>query len=300
METWVLFTFGAVVFQTLRFMVQKQLSTSSLSASGATFARFIYSAPLVLAAVPFLLNIYGLDWPHFSLTFWLYAWVGGITQIFATVFVLLIFRSRHFAVGVTLKKTEVLLTAIVSLAVLGEGVSLPALVAIMVGLAGVLLLSDLPGGDAPLWRRIGNRAAVLGIGSGVLFALSGVCYRGATLEIAADEPLVRAVVTLAAVGMSQLIGMGLWLRLREPGEIGRVVGAWRTAGLVGLTSLFGSVCWFTAFTLQNATYVYAVGQSEVILSLMAGYLFFRERLSSREIVGIGLITASVLSLILLV
>ncbi|WP_370282546.1 EamA family transporter [Pseudooceanicola sp.] len=300
MEPWVLLTFGAVVFQTARFMLQKQLSAAALSASGATFARFLYSAPLVLAAVPLLLAAKGLDWPAMPPLFWLYAWIGGATQIFATVFVLLIFRSRNFAVGITLKKTEVLLTALVSLVVLGEGVSIPALVAIVVGMTGVLILSNMPEGQGAWWRRLDSRAALLGIGSGVFFAVSGVCYRGATLQIAVDDPLTRAVVTLAAVGISQLIGMGLWMHLRERGQIGKVVAAWRTAGLIGLASLGGSVCWFTAFTLQNATYVYAVGQSEVILSLLASYVIFRERLSWREGTGIALVSVSVLSLILLV
>jgi len=44
-------TIAAAIFQTLRFMLQKSLNAVTLSATGATFARFLYSAPLVLAAV---------------------------------------------------------------------------------------------------------------------------------------------------------------------------------------------------------------------------------------------------------
>ncbi|MDF1854841.1 DMT family transporter [Pseudooceanicola sp.] len=299
MEPWVLITFGAVLFQTTRFMLQKKLSVTALSASGATFARFIYSAPLTVILVAVLLHLRDLDLPAFTPAFWAYAWIGGLTQILATVCILLIFRSRNFAVGITLKKTEVLLTAFVSVLVLGEGVSLQGLGAIIIGVTGVLILSELPQSDGPWWRRLNNRAAGLGIGSGLLFAFSGVCYRGATLEIASDSALIRAAVALAAVGMSQLIGMSIWLRLREPGQISRVLSAWRSAGLIGLASLAGSLCWFTAFTLQNATYVYAVGQTEVIVSLLAGYAFFSERISSREALGIALISASVLALIFL-
>ncbi|MGR3321442.1 MAG: EamA family transporter [Pseudooceanicola sp.] len=299
MEPWILVTFGAVLFQTARFMLQKTLSAAALSASGATFARFVYSAPLTLVAAPLVLAARGLDWPAMSWTFWAYAWIGGLTQILATVFVLLIFRSRHFAVGITLKKTEVLLTAFVSLIVLGEGVSLLGLAAIIVGLVGVLTLTDLPEGQGRWWRRLGDRAALLGLGSGLLFAISGVCYRGATLQIAVDDAFVRALVTLMAVGLSQMIGMGAWLHVREPGQVGRVMAAWRSAGLIGLASLGGSLCWFTAFTLQNATYVYAVGQSEVIVSLLAGFFFFGERITAREGTGIALVSLSVLSLIFL-
>lgn len=47
MQSWILFTLVAVVFQTLRFMLQKHLASAALSPSGATFARFLWSAPVV-------------------------------------------------------------------------------------------------------------------------------------------------------------------------------------------------------------------------------------------------------------
>ncbi len=299
MELWVFLTFGAVTFQTIRFMLQKHLSKAALSAGGATFARFLYAAPLVTLASPFVMQARGAEWPSLSLEFWLYAWSGGAAQILATVFIVMLFKSRNFAVGITFKKTEVLMTVLVGLVLLGEGVSMTGLGAILLGLAGVLVLSDVPGGQGGWLRRVANRAAFLGVASGLLFAVSGVCYRGASLEIASDDPLIRAMITLVAVSVSQLIVLGVYLRIREAGEIGRVLSAWRGAMWIGLTSLGGSMCWFMAFTLQNAAYVNAVGQSEVILSLLASYIFFRERLTLREGVGIGLITASVLALILL-
>ena len=93
--------------------------------------------------------------------------------------------------------------------------------------------------------------------------------------------------------------MALWLIWRKPGQMGKVFAARRTAVWMGITGMAGSLCWFTAFTLQNAAYVFAVGQVEVIFSLAASVLFFRERLSRREGAGIALISASVLLLVLL-
>ena len=59
-----------------------------------------------------------------------------------------------------------------------------------------------------------------------------------------------------------------------------------------------SSIWPTAFTLQNVAYVKAVGQVELIFSLAASILFFNEKFTRREAVGIALISASVLSLVL--
>lgn len=293
MSLWIPVTLAAVLFQTARFMLQKHLATSGLSAGGATFARFLWAAPLVWAAW----GVSGIGLPPLPPLFWLWAVLGGVTQILATVLVVLLFQSRNFAVGVTLKKTEVLLTAMIGFVLLGEGVSLPALIAILGGLAGVLVLTNLPEGRG-LLGRVATRAAGLGLASGVFFALSGVAYRAASLMVPA-APGARALVTLLVVVSAQLILMSAWLRLREPGQISRVIGAWRGTLWVGVTSVAGSFCWFTAFTLQNAALVYAVGQFEVVLSLLASVLFFRETVSGREYWGIGLVTASVLALIAL-
>ena len=282
----------------MRFMLQKQISMGELSTAGATFARFVYSAPLVLLLVAVYLGTQGLALPAFSGLFWAYALSGGLAQILATVCVVALFRQRNFAVGITFKKTEVVQTALVGLIVLGEGVSAMGLGAILLGLVGVLLLSGTPGLTGNWLQRLATPAAGLGLLSGILFAVSGVTYRGASLELASDDPFLRAMVTLGAVTASQTIAMSLWLRWREPGQIGAVIAARARAVWIGLTSMAGSLCWFTAFTLQNAAYVNAVGQVELIFSLAASVLFFNERFTRREAAGIALLSASVLLLVL--
>lgn len=292
-ESWVLFALAATAFQTVRFMLQKVLATKDLSAGGATFSRFVYSAPVVWIAALLILPA----WPVLGSKFWAFAIAGGLTQILATVCTVMLFQSRNFAVGITLKKTEVLLTVVVGFVILGEGVSLPGFAAMVLGVLGVLLLSDPPRVEGRGLRGLlMNRAVVLGLTSGVFFGISAVTYRGATLEVSA-EPLIRALVALAFVLAIQVASLGLWLLLREPGEITRVARAWPRAMWIGLTSLGGSICWFTAFTLENAGYVFAVGQLEVIFSLLASVFFFHEKVTAREGIGIGLIFLSVVVLI---
>lgn len=297
MELWIPVTIAAALFQTLRFMLQKQLSMGTLSAGGATFARFLYSAPLVVAGLGLFLAVSGTELPRLGPAFWVYAWIGGLAQILATVCVVLLFALRNFAVGITLKKAEVVQTALVGVIILGEAVSALGLGAILIGLIGVLLLSDASRLGGQGRARFANKAAGLGLLSGMLFAVSGVCYRGATLEVASDVALMRAGVTLAAVTASQMLAMTAWLAWREPGEIGRVWAARRSGLLIGLTSMAGSLSWFVAFTLQTVAYVFALGQVELIFSLMASVLVFRERVSARELAGIGFLTASILVLV---
>lgn len=298
MALWIPVTLAAASFQTVRFMLQKVLSGSRLSVAGATFSRFVYSAPLVLLVLAAYLAISGRSLPALDLRFWVFAVVGGTTQILATLCVVALFKQRNFAVGITFKKTEVIQTAIVGLLVLGDRVSLGGWVAILLGLSAVLVLSKPPGSDGAWWRHLSNRASMLGLGSGVLFAISAVTYRGASLELDTPDPVFRAGVTLTCVVTFQMLSMGLWLLWRDRAELRAVWAARRTAAFVGLTSLGGSFCWFLAFTLQNAAYVKALGQVELLLSLLASILVFHERITRREIAGMGLLGLSILALVL--
>lgn len=298
MNLWIPITIAAAGFQTVRFMLQKSLSSVKLSAAGATFARFAYSLPLALVGLVVAVQVTGLSLPDLSARFWVFAIIGGTSQILATICVVALFKQRNFAVGITFKKTEVIQTAIVGFLVLGDQVSTGALGAIVVGLLAVLLLSKTPGGDGAWWQHLTNRASRLGLGSGVLFAFSSVSYRGAALELGDIDAWFRALVTLAAVVTFQFVSMGAWLLWRDRAELRAVWNTRRTGVFVGLTSLCGSFCWFFAFTLQNAAYVKALGQVELLLSLLASTLFFHETITRREIAGMLLLGASILALVM--
>ena len=294
MESWVLFAIVAAAAQTVRFALQKVLAGGKLSAAGATWARFMYSAPLVAGLAFAYARATGQSLPAPTGAFWVYALLGGITQILATICTVSLFRMRAFAVGITFKKTEVMLTAVAGLVILGDLVSLWGACAIAAGFLGVLLLSDPPDGGSVL-----NRASAIGLLSGVFFALSAVFYRGTTLELPTEDPILTGGATLAVVTCWQTLALGAWLWVREPGQIGATMRAWRQAALVGVFSLVGSWGWFAAFSLANAAYVFAVGQIELIFSLLVGWLWFRETITRREITGMGILTASILGVTIL-
>lgn len=297
MQAWIPITIAAAFSQNLRFMLQKRLKDTKLSTAGATFARFVYSAPLVAVILAVYLSVTQQAVPTPNARFFLFAFTGGIAQITATMCVVALFAERNFAVGITFKKTEVVLTALVGLVVLGEGINLWGSLAIAVGFAGLILLSDPPEGGQG-WRRFLNKAAGLGLLSGILFACSAIGYRGASLSLGIEGVVARAGFTLACVTAFQSVVMALWMRMREPGEITRVFAAWRVGTLVGVSSMIGSFCWFTAFTLQNAALVKALGQVELLFSYLATIFVFREAITKRELGGTALILLSVLVLVL--
>ncbi len=300
MQLWIPITIFAAFAQNLRFMLQKHLKATKLTTGGATFARFVFAAPLAVLTV-LVLSQFGWDIPKPTSMTWVYVPIGGLAQITATMLVVALFAERNFAVGITLKKTETMLTALSGMVVLGDKITFGAFVAIFVGLIGVILLSDPPKGEGLTWKqRIFNKASGYGVGAGAIFAVSAVCYRGASLSLSDGDFIIRAMLTLAFVTVFQSIAMALWLRWREPGEITRVLKVWRVTTLVGLSGVLGSAGWFMAFTLQNAAYVKALGQVELIFTFMASYLFFKERSTKRELFGAGLVVLSILLLVLAV
>ncbi len=297
MELWIIATLFAAAFQTLRFALQKMLSTTTLSPAGSTYARFFYAAPLLWGGMIAYFASTGIDIPHISGGFWGYAVVGGISQILATICVVVLFKSRNFAVGITLKKTETILTAIVGFIVLGDRVSIIGAIAILIGLCGVLFLSKSSNSTETASRWM-SKSVLIGLASGVFFAFSAVSYRSSSLLVMTDDPIVRAAVTLLWVVSIQCVVMSIWLFVREPGEITAVWRARATAVWVGVTSMLGSLCWFVGFTLQNAAYVSGLGQIELVLSILVSTVFFKEKIFGREYLGIFFLTISVLALII--
>ena len=294
MSLWVLFTFAAAAIQTLRFMLQKQLTGAGLSTGGATFSRFLFAAPLACALSALALAATGTDLPRPGMSFWGWIALGGIAQIAATFLTVAIFSLRNFAVGVTFTKTETVQVALFSAVLLGEAVSLAGWVAIAIGLGGVLMVSR---GGEPGARMFG-RPVIYGLLAGGLFGLSAIGYRGATLELMPLPFLLRTLLALAAATVLQTLVMSAWLVWREPGELSRVIARWRRTVLVGLTGMAGSLGWFAAFSLQNAAYVRALGQIEMVFIMLTSVLVFHEKLSWREVLGIALVVLSVLLIVL--
>jgi len=112
MELWVPITIAAAVAQNLRFMLQKHLRATGLTTGGATFARFLFAAPLACVVLPGILAVTGDRMPVPNLRFRVFAATGGLAQIAATMCVVALFARRIFAVGIAFKKTETIQTAL--------------------------------------------------------------------------------------------------------------------------------------------------------------------------------------------
>jgi len=298
-ELWIPITLAAAFFQNLRSALQKHLK-ASLSTSGATFSRFAYAAPLAVLYAVLLSTLGGFALPRPNAAFVGYMAIGGVGQILATALLVYLFSFRNFAVGTTFSKTETVQTAIFGLFMLGDHLTQSALIGILISLIGVFVISAAHAsrGLRGLIGGLTDRSALIGIASGAFFGISAVSYRAASLSLGGESFLMQAAFTLAAVTIFQTMLMALYMRVREPGQITAVLRSWRVSSLVGLAGMLASACWFTAMTIQNAAYVRALGQVELIFTFVFSYFVFRERSNRLELIGIALVTAGILVLLI--
>ena len=295
---WIPITIAAAFLQNLRSVLQKAIK-GRLSTTGAAYARFFYAWPFALVYVWGLNSIIGYELPTPNMAFLIYCLLGGVAQILFTVVLLWMFSFRSFAVGTTFSKLEVILIAGLGAGLLGDTVGPIGLIAILIGAAGTIALSlnETKMTVQSLLAGLMDKVSLVGLLCAALLGASVVFFRGAALALDGPDFIMAAAYALAIALVMQTVIMGAWFIFFDRVELAKVIREWRHAGPVGIVGMACSVCWFTAFTLQNAAYVRAVGQIELVFAFVASVFFFREKVSRTEILGILLIAAAIILLL---
>jgi len=298
-EAWIPITIFAAFMQNLRSALQKNLK-SKLSDAGATYVRFLYAWPFAVMYCFAVVHIAGYQLPSANTQFLTYTLLGSIAQIVFTFLLIYLFSFRNFAVGTTFSKTEIAQVAVLGYLLLGDSLNMIAGIAIGISLIGVMAMSVAHSrlSASGLFSGLTDKATLIGLASGLSVGASVIFFRGAALSIESDSTVMRAAFTLATAVTMQTVIMGVYMLLREPRQLIAVFKHWRGALPVGIVGVLASIGWFTAFTLENAAYVRALGQIELVFTFIASIFFFREKSTPLELAGIGLIVAAILILVL--
>lgn len=295
---WVLLTLMAVLMQSVRTAGQKHL-TSDLDAIGATMARFLFGLPFVLLMLVVVLSLKQTSIPSLHPGFLSYVLIAGILQIVATALLVHLFSLRNFAVGTAFVRSEAFLTAIVGTLLFNEILSIIGWWSIFISVTGVIILTV--AGNLNEGRRgldiLTNQSAAIGLMAGLAFAFCSLFVRKASLSLDADW-MTSAFVTLATMVILQTIILGIWLIVRDRSQFEGMWRRWPVCVFVGVTSAIGSAGWFTAFSLERASYVKALGQIEFLFALVISGSFFRERTSRLELFGMLCVAVGVVILVL--
>src|SRR5262245_49632079 len=160
---WAVFTVIAAGAQTVRNATQRAL-TAKLGTVGATHVRFLFGLPF---AIVFLLAVsiaLGRSWPRPDPIYWIWVIDGAGAQFAATALMLAAMGERSFVVTVAYIKTEPISVALFGLILLGDQITLPMAVAIIVATAGVVVTSVRPGTMSG-----GLKPTLMGLIAGALF-----------------------------------------------------------------------------------------------------------------------------------
>jgi len=289
---WAVFTVIAAFFQTLRNAMQREL-TRSLGTVGATHVRFLFGFPFALIFLIGLVLGTDVPLPRPGWTFWPWVIDGAFAQVAATALMLIAMGERSFVVTIAYLKTEAIQAAIFGFIFLGDAVTLPMAIAILIATAGVLIMSTKPGGMVG-----GIRPTLIGLASGGMFALSAVGYRGAILDLHLDSFVMAATFTLVVGLAMQAVTLSLYLWLRDPAVLKAIVRSWKPSLFAGFMGALASQFWFLAFALATAASVRTLALVEVLFAQLVARFAFKQKTTAREAAGMVLVVCGVVLLIL--
>lgn len=290
--TWILFTIMAAFMQAWRNAFQKQLSTS-VDAYGTTLARFLFSPLFAFSYLAFLYMQKPVTAAvHFSDKFWFYIVIAGVSQIFATALMVMLFQQKNYAIGVGLAKSEAILAAIVGVIFLQEHLTTWGWVGVLIGAVAVFLLSK-----GRQHTELSMKTLMIGLGSGLCFAITSLLVREASLELTMLPFLHRAAWVLCCLISFQCVIMLLYLGIFSRETLYRM---WQRLGLVfkvSVCSFLASVGWFSAMSMQTVAIVKTLGQVEILFSLLISAFFFKEKLAKTDHLGLWLVIVAAIMVI---
>ncbi|MEA2976227.1 MAG: hypothetical protein QOF19_1747 [Alphaproteobacteria bacterium] len=288
---WIVFTLIAAAAQTVRNAMQREL-TSTLGTVGATHVRFLFGFPFGLIFLAGVLIASGEPLPLPGPAYFLWIALGAAAQTVATVLMLAAMNDRSFVVIYAYIKTEPVQVALFGLILLGDVVTLPMAVAILIATCGVVVMALRPGASAG-----GLRPTLLGLAAGAMFGLSAIGFRGAILQLGHPNYVVAATFTAAVGLVVQAVPLSVYLWLRNPQVLTAILRAWRPSLFAGFTGALASQFWFLAFALATAASVRTLALVEVLFAQGISRFIFKQPTTPREAAGIVLIVVGVALLI---
>ncbi|USI27642.1 multidrug transporter [Alteromonas macleodii] len=280
--SWILFTLGAVVMQTVRNALQSKLS-GAVNTSGVTLSRFILAPPIALVYLLILYSSSASQVPEFSGSFITVIFCASLLQIAATSLIVILFKQKNFAIGAGLAKSEALVAGVVGMLFFGSYLTPLGWAGILIGAIAVFVLSS-----GNRLHGISVKTMVIGLACGTCFALTSLLVREASHMLNVQHTVAAAWVLLWVLCV-QTISLSGYIALTKPFVFRQLTNAKKQVLAISTVSCLGSICWFTAMALQHVALVKTLGQLEVLLTLILSQYWLKNAVTKREIAGLLLI-----------
>ena len=280
--SWILFTLGAVILQTVRNALQSKLS-GAVNTSGVTLSRFILAPPIALVYLLILYSSSASQVPEFSGSFIAVILCASLLQIAATSLMVILFKQKNFAIGAGLAKSEALVAGVVGMLFFGSYLTPLGWAGIVIGGIAVFVLSS-----GNRLHGISVKTMVIGLACGTCFALTSLLVREASHMLNVQHTVAAAWVLLWVLCV-QTISLSGYIALTKPFVFRQLTNAKKQVLAISTVSCLGSICWFTAMALQHVALVKTLGQLEVLLTLILSHYWLKNAVTKREIAGLLLI-----------
>ncbi len=286
---WIVLTLVAAGAQTMRNAMQRGL-IGEIGTVAATHVRFLFGLPFVALAVVLVTVVTGAAPPLPTAKGFAWTFIGAVSQIGGTALLLAAMRERSFVTAIAYSKLEPVMVALFGLVFLGEVLSPPMALAVLLATAGVMVTGWPKDAGGLAFSR---QSVVFGVGSAALFAIAAVGYRGAIVAMPEAHFVVRATTTLFLAITIQTVLLTLWLAVRDRDKLTAMVRAWRPSLFAGFLGAFASQLWFLAFAIEQVARVRTLALVEILFGYVLSRRLFSEGVSRREIAGMALVAAGV-------
>lgn len=268
-----------------------------MSSISSTYTRFLFGLPFVIIYFLFL-NYFSnttFQISNINITFFIYCLFGGLSQIIATFLLLKIFKTSNFSVATSYSKTEPIQAALFGFILLNDSISLMGFIGILIGLVGIVITSIK---KLNFKNTVFNISILYGLLSGALFGLSAVMFRGASHSLfSLDYVLTSSFTLLIAISIQTFI-LTLYIVFKDIKQFNLLYTNLQEGLTVGFFGALASICWFYAMSVQNVAYVRALGQIELIFTILASIFYFKEKITLRQLIGIFVIFLGLLLILL--
>ena len=287
---WIAATLIAAAAQTARNAAQSGL-TARIGTLGATQVRFLFGLPFAALFLWLVTLGTGESPPALTSAALGYTALGAVAQIGATALMLMTMQTSSFAVTTAWIKTEPVLVALLAVLIIGDPLTWPKLLAILVATTGVVILSTKPETARGMLRDW--TPAATGLLAGLLFGLAAIGFRGGILGLPEGGFLIRATTILVLSLALQSAILLVWLAAFDRVALTASFTVWRTSLLAGFLGAFASQFWFIGFSLTSAANVRTLALVEVLMALAVSAWVFRQPVTARQKLGMAVVVAGV-------
>lgn len=284
---WILYAFGSAFFAGITAVLAK-IGIKNVNSHLATALRTV----VVLAFAWLMVVVVGSGGQIGSLSAhtWTFLVLSGLATGASWICYFRALQLGDVNKVAPIDKSSTVLTMILAFLFLGEPFSANMLIGMVLILSGTLLMIQKKKTEAP--AAGGKSWLVWAVASAVFASLTAILGKVGIQGVESNlGTAIRTVVVLA-------LAWGIVFARGLQKQISVIDGkSWLFLALSGLATGLSWLCYYRALQMGSASLVAPIDKLSILVTVLFSYLFLKEKLSCRAVVGLALLTGGTLLLL---